>query len=388
VAVRSEEVLSAGAGLAATLVVGLAVLVSGVEISTDPRILTAWWAAYLVYVVVFLLDSETLRARPPWPYALTVAVLVVADVAVWLLAPDLGFTPLLFVVTVAAAAFGLPGRVVAFIVAVHTVAIAVGGSFAGWDVTAIVFNTVAFAAFQAFAALVVAGLRREAAARAELAAAHADLRAATALLATSSRAAERVRIARDLHDVMGHQLTALALELEVAGHRTEGAGREHVLRARGIAKDLLADVRRTVGDLREAPTDLAPTLRAAVERVPGLAVDLTVDERVPLDEAHRIAVVRAVQEIVTNTARHACARTLAIAVVSDDEGLVLRAQDDGIGAARVEPGNGLSGMVERFEELGGELTVESAPGAGFTVAAYVPVKATPGRQQAQSERQP
>ncbi|MCK6211715.1 sensor histidine kinase [Georgenia sp. EYE_87] len=377
-AARSEEVLSAGAGLAATLVVGVAVLVSGVEISDDPATVAAWWTAYLVYVVVFALDSETFRRRPPWPYALTVAALVVTGLAVWLLAPDLGWTSLLFVVTVAAAAFALPGRVVAAIVAVHTVAVAVGGSLAGWDATAMVFTTTAYAAFQAFAALVVAGTRREAAARAELAAAHADLRAATALLASSSRSAERLRIARDLHDVIGHQLTALALELEVASHRTDGEGREHVLRARGIAKDLLADVRRTVGDLRDAPAGLEATLRAVVD-VPGLAVDLTVDEQVPLDESRRIGVVRAVQEIVTNTVRHASATTLTIDVVSDDDGLVLRAGDDGVGAARVERGNGLSGMAERFEELGGELTVESAPGAGFRVLAQVPAASTSRR---------
>ncbi|MPV36370.1 sensor histidine kinase [Georgenia subflava] len=371
---RAQERLSAGAGLAAVLVVGLSVLLYGVPVGDSAAAVALWWVGFAVYVLTFAADSEIFGLRTPWPDAVTVAVLTVSGLTLWLLAPHLGWTALLFVVTTAAAAYVLVPRVVGALVVLQTVAVAVGGAMAGLTTDNVVFATLAYLAFQVFAALVVVGTRREAEARAALAVAHADLRAATALLATSSRNDERVRIARDLHDVVGHQLTALALELEVAAHRATGDGAEHVARARGIAKDLLADVRATVGELRDAPAGLEPTLRGIVEHVPGLAVELEVDERRPLDDAATIAVVRCVQEIVTNTVRHAGAAHLQVAVVSDDDGLRLRAHDDGVGVRAVEPGNGLTGMAERFEELGGELSLDSVPGRGFTVRARVPAR--------------
>ncbi|MHA6524749.1 sensor histidine kinase [Tessaracoccus sp. G1721] len=368
---KAEEALSAGAGLVAVLVVGVAVLAARAEISADPAVVVAWWAAYLVYLAVFLTGSELIRRRPPWPPVVSVVVMFVTASVLWLLAPHLGWTALLPVVTTAVAAFDLSSRAVVALVAAQTVIIPVGGVLAGWEADDVVFQTLAYLAFQVFAALVVTTARREATARAELAAAHADLHAATALLATSSREAERLRIARDLHDVLGHQLTALALELEVASHRTDGPGRDHVLRARDIAKDLLGDVRSTVGELRDTRTGLEPTLRDVVERL-GLTVDLRVVEHEPLDDARRLAVVRAVQEVATNTARHSGAARLEVEVVSDDHGLMFRAHDDGAGVRRIVRGNGLRGMAERFEDLGGELEVESGPGRGFTVTARVP----------------
>ena len=368
---KAEEVLSAGAGLVAVLVVGVAVLAARAEISVDPVIIAAWWAAYLIYLGVFLVGAELIRRRPPWPAGVTVTVLFLTASSMWLLAPHLGWTALLSVVTTAVAAFDLQSRAVVALVAAQTLVIPVGGVLAGWEPSDVVFQTLAYLAFQVFAALVVTTARREATARAQLAAAHADLHAATALLATSSREAERLRIARDLHDVLGHQLTALALELEVATHQVSGAGREHVLRARTIAKDLLGDVRTTVGELRDTRTGLEPTLRDVMERL-GLSVDLRVEERSPLDDARRLAVVRAVQEIATNTVRHSGGTKLEVEVVSDDDGLRLRAHDDGAGVRRIERGHGLTGMAERFEALGGELELESTPGHGFTVTARVP----------------
>ncbi|WP_341358250.1 sensor histidine kinase [Georgenia sp. M64] len=377
---RADELLSAGAGLAATAVVGVAVLVSGVPLGDDGTVAALWWAAYLVYLAVFAVESLDVRAARGWDPRVSMGTLVVAGMAVWLLAPDLGFTSLLFVVTTATIAFALPVGVLAAVVVVQTVAVAVGGALTGWDTTTMLLSTTAYLAFQVFTALVVVGTRREAAARAELAATHADLRAATALLATSSRNDERLRIARDLHDVLGHQLTALALELEVAGHQASGEALTHVSRARDIAKGLLTDVRATVGELRDVPAGLVPTLRAVVGRLPGLTVALDVDDvrapldddRSPLDEERTIAVVRAVQEVLTNTVRHAAASRLEISVVSDVDGLVVRAHDDGAGARRIVPGNGLTGMRERVEELGGEVSFASAPGEGFTVMIRLP----------------
>ncbi|MFD1506150.1 sensor histidine kinase [Georgenia yuyongxinii] len=369
---RDDERLSATTGVVGTLAVGLFALVAGATGDAAPPG-AAWWTAYLLYLLVFAVASGIVVPQPRWlPDPAVVAALLVLGLTTWFLDPDLGWTAVLLVVTAAAAAYALTRAAVVAVIAVQTVGIAAGSAVAGVEASANVLITMIYACFMAFAALTVLATRREAAARADLAAAHADLRAATALLGASSREAERLRISRDLHDVVGHRLTALALELEVAAHRATGPAAEHVTRARTIAKDLLADVRVTVGGLREAPGGLETILRELVTDLPGLAVDLEVDEQVPVGERQAVAVVRCVQEIVTNTLRHAKAGYLEIAVVADETGVAVTARDDGRGTAQLRPGHGLVGMTERIEQLGGQLTLDPGPGRGFGVTARIP----------------
>jgi signal transduction histidine kinase len=370
---RTEDSLAVGAGLAATLVVGVGGLTgawSGAEVPGSPVL---WWVAYGVFLAAFVADLDLVRPRPAWlrPGAV-VGVEVVAAVTAWFASSHSGFTAVLFVVSAASAAFALPRGVIATVVGVQTLAVAVGTALGGQRTTDVVLSTVIYASFQGFAALVVLSARREAENRTALAAAHADLRAASTLLAASTRDAERLRISRDLHDVVGHQLTALALELEVAAHQATGPAAQHVLRARGIAKDLLRDVRATVGDLREEAQGLEAALRDVVGHVPGLDVDLRVEESVPVDQSRAIVVVRCVQELVTNTLRHAGARRLSIRVVADEDAVTLDARDDGRGARLLELGNGLTGMSERVEHQGGVITFDPGAGRGFGVTARIP----------------
>jgi signal transduction histidine kinase len=91
---------------------------------------------------------------------------------------------------------------------------------------------------------------------------NAELRATRALLAESARVNERTRISRELHDLLGHHLTALSLNLEVAGHLSEGRVKEHVQQAHTLARLLLTDVREAVSQLREGGAiDLGAALR-------------------------------------------------------------------------------------------------------------------------------
>ncbi|MBZ2198600.1 sensor histidine kinase [Occultella gossypii] len=357
----TSERMSAGAGLLATLAVGVTTFAAG---ALDGPSAVVWWVAYAVFALTFVLDTE-LFIRALLPESLVVAILVVSGMTVWLAEPQLGWSSVLLVVTAATAAYVLEPRWVAAVVVTQTIAVSIGSALSGATVANVVLTTVTYFAFQAFASLVIGSARKEARAREELAVAHAELRASAAVLETTSRSAERLRIARELHDVLGHQLTALALELEVAAHRTTGDGLEHVTRARGIAKGLLTDVRATVGEMRDAPVGLEPTLRAIVSDVPGLAVSLSVAEVRPLDEERTLVVVRCVQEALTNTLRHARATRLRIDVRSDADGLTVRAEDDGRGTAAIERGNGLRGMAERVEAIGGTLTLASEPGRGF-----------------------
>lgn len=200
---------------------------------------------------------------------------------------------------------------------------------------------------------------------------------------------ERARIARDLHDELGQQLTAVLLALRAAADATDAGPRRAALEtARRLASESLESVRRLARGLALVVLhDLG--LRAALERLcedtaqaAGLEVvrDLAAVED-PLTPRIEIAVYRVVQEALTNVARHAQARRVAVRLARDGTALELSVADDGkgpgLGDQAGRGGLGLQGMRERIGLLGGVLRVESAPGSGTLVTARIP-KAFPG----------
>ena len=130
----------------------------------------------------------------------------------------------------------------------------------------------------------------------------------------ASRVNERTRISRELHDLLGHHLTALSLNLEVAGHLSEGRAKEHVQQAHTLARLLLTDVREVVSQLREdGAIDLATALLPLAENVPALDIHMDIEEPLTVDDPERAHVLlRCTQEIITNAVRHAGARNLWI----------------------------------------------------------------------------
>jgi signal transduction histidine kinase len=215
---------------------------------------------------------------------------------------------------------------------------------------------------------------REARARQQLRKLNAELRAAQALLNESSKVGERLRISRELHDLVGHHLTALSLNLEVAGHLTEGKANEHVNQCKSLAKLLLSDVRQVVGDMRErARVDLQEALRSLAEGVPSPQVHLDFSPDFALDDPNQAhALLRCVQEVITNTMKHAEADNLWIEFHRDEGGVSFQARDDGKGGQQVTAGNGLTGMRERLQQFGGDLSVEARIGRGFLVNGWMP----------------
>ncbi len=219
--------------------------------------------------------------------------------------------------------------------------------------------------------------RRQSSARDELRKVNSELRATQALLAESTRIAERVRISRELHDLVGHHLTALSLNLEVASHLVTGKAVEHVAQAQTVAKLLLSDVREVVGAMRGGDSiNLTEALLRLSEGVPKPLIHLDIPELLTVEDPQRAQVVlRCAQEIITNTVKHADAENLWLSISQDDEGLEIVARDDGCGAHQVDAGNGLLGMGERVRQLGGDLSVNSRPGAGFSLNAWLPREA-------------
>lgn len=221
--------------------------------------------------------------------------------------------------------------------------------------------------------------KQQAQAREEQRRLNAELRATRVLLAESSRMSERLRISRELHDLLGHHLTALSLNLEVAGHLTEGKALEHVRQSHTLAKLLLTDVREAVSEMREERgVDLAAAVRTLAEGVPALEVRLDLPETLRVDDPEFANVLlRCAQEIITNAVRHSGATRLDLKVAATPEGLALRAQDDGQGCEALVAGNGLRGMRERLAACGGRLDIITAPGRGFALDVRLPLEKDP-----------
>jgi signal transduction histidine kinase len=220
---------------------------------------------------------------------------------------------------------------------------------------------------------------RERATRTALAIANAELRASRELLAENSRAVERLRISRDLHDALGHHLVALSIQLDVASRRAPELAAQDIREAHSITRLLLSDVRDVVGTLRrEVHTDAAAVIRPLCRNIGDLSVHFRApDGALPVDSAQAETLVRCVQEVITNTLKHATASNLWIELTPVTSGIGVRARDDGSGAPLLEPGTGLTGMRERFAQLGGEVAVTTLAGSGFEVKAFMPTKKTP-----------
>ncbi|MCP2635350.1 sensor histidine kinase [Microbacterium sp. HD4P20] len=365
------------ASIVFALAVGVvAVLDSVAVMAAGPAHPVVWWIAYAAFGVIVLAIQGYLPS-PPWtPRSGLIGSLIALSILLVLLFATEGAAALLFVLTATMASFFWPWRAVSAVIAGQTCVIGIAGLLAGWPVADLVVNVTVFGISQIFGALVVYTARSEAEAREDLAVAHAELRSTAALLEVSTREAERLRIARDLHDVAGHQLTALSLELEVASHLTDRAAQDdRILRARAIANDLMATVRNAVTQMRATPSDLASALGELASGAPGLDVSVKVEGETHLTPRQTAVIVWCVQESITNTLRHAHAQSLQIRVVVTMREARVDILDDGEGTTRVSPGHGLTGMRERVELAGGMLMVESAPRAGFTITALIPREA-------------
>lgn len=370
---RRDPDLWAGAfGLLVCLAVGVVFLLfqlQGGQFTSIPAGL--WWAAYVAFMVALVAAQWFEAVHRPRRAKVAFAAQVLLGIAIVVTAPGAGWLPILVVYTAALSAYIVTWRVTAVVIAANTLAVAVASWLGTGQALQASVSGLLYALLQIGTYFAVRAHHREVQMRTALAAAHAELRATSTLLAESTRADERLRIARDLHDAVGHQLTVLALELEIASHKATPPASEHVARARSVAGDLLADVRQTVGELRRRAPDLREVLERIVAELPSPRIHVRVADDVELDEIRTITLVRCVQEVVTNTIRHAQAVNLWIDVERDAGGaVVLTARDDGRGAERLVIGNGLRGIEERVADLGGA-AVFAAEG-GFRVEARVP----------------
>jgi len=362
----------------ATLVVCVAIVVPVPFVTPADQFLVPVWVwgalAVLFFGATFACVAVSERSARAVVASLVQTVLVAA---LLITVPGAGWLPILLVFGAALSTYVAPRWTTVVVVAANTVTLTVTVALAGAFGPGVLSGAVGIAMYvllQVSSVLVCIALQREQEMRAALSAAHTELAAAAVLREEASRASERLRISRELHDLIGHQLTVLTLELESAVHRDPVDAREHVERARTVARELLGDVRATVGELRRRAPDLRAALESVAAAVPQPRVVVTVADDVVADEEQTAALVRVAQELVTNAVRHAeLATVLRLEVAASGDRLTLVAQDDGLTAGDVRLGNGLRGMVERLEALGGGARFDAS--SGFRVEAHLAARA-------------
>ncbi|MFB9995471.1 sensor histidine kinase [Deinococcus oregonensis] len=238
------------------------------------------------------------------------------------------------------------------------------------------FLTFNFLMFQMFMAGLVFISNREFLSRQALAESHLQLRFTQALLEETARTAERARISRELHDGLGHHLTILGLDLELAAHVPHAEERlAAVQRARALNRQLMGVVRESIDALRVYDWEDVQRVQAAVC---ASNPDLHVEVRVPevgqaLPQAVTHACLRLFQESVTNTIKYAQARHFWYHVLVQGQELTVLAWDDGAARLPLTVGRGLDGLGARIRALGGTFQTTLTPGGAVHLRASLPL---------------
>ena len=363
--------LSQAAGLVTWLTVGIPRGLERLQ-GPVPGTFSLWLVCYLSFGVLFALLSDP-RFDAWLPHRSLLPLLTLLTFGVIGFGAGYWLGGVLLIITASSAPHLLSPRNAALWIVGQTAVMTLLFLLTGEAVNALV-QAALYLGFQLFALFTTRAALSEAAAKERLAQLNAELRATQELLRESSRMAERVRLAHELHDVIGHHLTALSLNLEVASHVAEGRALTQVQTAQAISKTLLAEVRGVVSTMREPIClDLATALELLSRDIPTPNIHISVASDLALEDPERAQVMlRCAQEMITNTVRHAEAQNLWLRLEQDDHALTLHAHDDGRGAGSFACGNGLMGMRERLETLGGRLELHPNSGRGFSLTAALP----------------
>jgi two-component system sensor histidine kinase DesK len=183
-----------------------------------------------------------------------------------------------------------------------------------------------------------------------------------------AKLAERERIARDLHDVLGHTLSVIVLKSELAGRlfeRDPQRAREEIADVEQVSRKALSEVREAIGGYRSE--GLAAEIERAHRTLDAAGVTLTCESKPPsLSVAEETVLALAMREAVTNIVRHAQASQCRMRFDAEEDRTSLTVEDDGRGNIRQE-GNGLRGMRERIESLGGKFTIDGRQGTRLCI---------------------
>ena len=279
-----------------------------------------------------------------------------------------------------------------------------------WEEQQAVLTGALFWTFNLFAMIMSNTAIKESKAREEADALNRQLLSTQQLMKQALTQDERLRIARNIHDVLGHHLTALTINLQVASRKAERLNsiesqtiKQHVEQSHSIAKLLLSDVREAISDIREnAAIDFSLAVNALIKDLPRPLVNLYIDENLVLTNV-RVAdcLLRSMQEALTNVIRHTQAHFFSITLAHSKGSYYLLMQDSMVpltmcvkptnetlcthveiaenqaarneadSSGQVVAGNGLTGMKERVHELNGKISWQQTE-QGFCIAIHIP----------------
>lgn len=325
------------------------------------------WLVHLLFLlygglfVVLTRDNCDFGLRGRFGPPLLWLQLLVAFALLWLLpGRNFEFLPILTVIWAVMLPFVMRTAqamlVVVLVVASWHLMVAWQNGHSVW-ITALLYGS-----FHLFAVLVQSASRDAELARDELEQKHQQLQATQQLLQAASRQSERTRIARNLHDVVGHHLTALTIQLQVAGHLTEGEAKLQVDKCHQLAKLLLADVREAVSTMRQyADVSLLDAITSLTQLLPQqLEVKLQIPGNIMLNDLQQAQhLLCIVQEALSNSLKHSGATEVCIGANTAAGQLLLTIYDNGNVSSHWQAGNGINGMQERLAECGGSLTLST-----------------------------
>jgi len=229
-----------------------------------------------------------------------------------------------------------------------------------WNSSDVIIQALLYGTFHFFAIIMTLQTQQAEKANLKAQSLNKELQATQQLLTEASRQNERTRIARDLHDLLGHHLTALIINLQIATRISQGEAKEKITQCHMLAKLLLSDVREAVSTLRENQNlDLKTMINLMIENIPKLKINSTIDAHLNLEELTLAKILLScVQESITNSLRHSNANECWLTITQIDQTLTMVYYDNGNISVPYREGNGLQGMRERVGEFGGKLTLK------------------------------
>jgi signal transduction histidine kinase len=357
-----------------------------------PATVTLRWAVVILLAAIAVVQMRIpKRESPTWQIHTYLAVHGILIAVLMFLQPGWTMYPVLYMTPITWAILALPLRLGAWWIAAYTVATAASfavGISLGEGLIAFFLYGVIYAFIGAFAGALAradAARRKSQALLDELRQAHEQLQEYALRSEEMAVVEERNRLAREMHDTLGHRLTVASVQLEAAQRLcptdSERAA-SLVGNVREQVREALGELRATVATLRspiEADLQLLSALRRLMdhfEGVTGLTIHRVLPDEMPsLPDAHRLALYRTAQEALTNVQKHAHAKHIWLVLGVGNDSATLLVSDDGRGltVSGDGAGFGLRGLRERAAQLGGEIYVEPRSGGGTQLSFCLPL---------------
>jgi len=339
-------------------------------------------SCFIGYLICYFMATRNFSGALPLNWQkLAFALQITFAFSLMLLIPA-DFLPILTIVWVCVSLrFMRPN--VAFIVT--TIMVVLWFSLVGyvWEEKHVIYTGLLYYVFHLFALMTSVQTLKAERASEQAKQLNTELIATRELLAESSKVQERTRIARELHDLLGHHLTALNINLQVAEHlATQHSENEELAQSISqsyfLAKLLLSDVREAVSTIRaNHAIDISTALTRLDAAFPNLSIHLDI-QPLPWDNiefAHDV--LRCVQEAATNAVKHGDAQNVYVRITTGEQGVKIMIHDDGEVSGNITAGHGMTGMSERIARYGGNIAFD-VRGASMAIHVFVPQHAVIG----------